>query len=62
MPKGRPLTPLSISAGDRAQLVGWSKRLKTAQALAMSSRIVLAGEGLSNSAIAGQQHNATYGG
>lgn len=55
MPKGRPLTPLSISAGDRAQLVAWSKRPKTAQALAMRSRIVLlAGEGLSNSAIAHQ--------
>ena len=57
MPKGRPLTPLSISAEDRAQLVVWSKRPKTAQALAMRSRIVLlAGEGLSDSAIASQLH------
>jgi transposase len=55
MPQGRPLTPLSISVEDRAQLVGWSKRPKTAQALAMRSRIILlAADGLSNTAIASQ--------
>jgi transposase len=55
MHKGRPLTPVSVSAGDRAQLVAWSRRPKTAQALAMRSRIVLlAADGLSNTAIAGQ--------
>ena len=61
MPKGRPLTPLSISAGDRAQLVAWSRRPKTAQALAMRSRIVLlSGDGLSNSAIASQLHTMPH--
>ena len=34
MRKGRPLVPLSISVEDRAQLVAWSKRPRTAQALA----------------------------
>jgi hypothetical protein len=46
MRKGRPLAPLSLSVGDRTQLVSWSKRPKTAQALAMRSRIILlAGDG-----------------
>jgi transposase len=55
MRKGRPLAPLSVTVEDRAQLVGWSKRPKTAQALAMRSRIVLmAADGLSNTVIAGQ--------
>src|SRR5271155_4802238 len=50
---GRPLIPLSINAEDQAQLVAWSKRPKTAQALAMRSRIVLlAADGLSNTTIA----------
>jgi len=49
MRKGRPLAPLSVSVEDRAQLVAWSKRPKTAQALAMRLRIVLlASDGLSN--------------
>ena len=53
MAKGRPLTPVTISGEGRAQLVAWSRRPKTAQALAMRSRIVLlAGEGFSNTAIA----------
>jgi len=61
MPKGRPLTPLSISAADRAQLVAWSKRPKTAQALAMRSRVVLlASEGLSNADIARQLHTMQH--
>jgi transposase len=52
---GRPLLPLSIPAEDQAQLVAWTRRPKTAQALAMRSRVVLrAGEGLSNTAIAQQ--------
>lgn len=33
---------LSLSAADRATLVGWSRRRKTAQALALRARIVLA--------------------
>ena len=53
MAMGRPLTPLSVTAEDHTQLVAWSKRPKTAQALAMRSRIVLlASEGLNNATIA----------
>jgi transposase len=55
MPKGRPLTPLSLTAEDQAQLVAWSKRPKTAQALVMRSRVILlAAAGQSNTAIAHQ--------
>ncbi len=57
MRTGRPLTPLSVTVEDRAQLIGWSKRPKTAQALAMRSRIILlAGDGLSNTVIASRLH------
>jgi hypothetical protein len=41
MPPTHPLAPLSISLEDRLQHESWSRRLKTAQALAMPSRIVL---------------------
>ena len=52
---GRPLIPLSVTAEDHAQLLVWSKRPKTAQALAMRSRVVLlAADGKSNTAIATQ--------
>ena len=52
---GRPLLPLSISAEDQAQLQAWTRRPKTAQALAMRSRVVLlAADGLSNTNIAQQ--------
>jgi len=34
MRTGRPLASLSVSEQDRLQLVGWTKRPKTAQALA----------------------------
>ena len=52
---GRPLIALSVTAEDRVQLLGWSKRPKTAQALAMRSRIILlAADGNSNTAIAHQ--------
>jgi hypothetical protein len=37
MPNGRPLAPLSVTAEEHSQLVAWSKRPKTAQALAMRS-------------------------
>jgi DNA-binding NarL/FixJ family response regulator len=61
MRKGRPLTPLLLAVGDRAQLVRWSKRPKTAQALAMRARIVLlAADGLSNTAIASQLHTMQH--
>lgn len=50
---GRPLASFEIPAQDQEQLQAWSKRPKTAQALAMRSRIVLlAGEGNNNTDIA----------
>jgi DNA-binding NarL/FixJ family response regulator len=61
MRKGRPLARLSVTVEDRAQLVAWSKRPKTAQALAMRSRIVLlAADGLSNTVIASQLHTMQH--
>lgn len=61
MRTGRPLTPLSVTVEDRAQLVAWSKRPKTAQALAMRSRIILlAADGLSNTVIASRLHTMQH--
>ena len=61
MRKGRPLTALSIAAEDRAQLIAWSKRPKTAQALAMRARIVLlAADGQSNTVIASPLHTMQH--
>jgi transposase len=55
MPKGRPLAPLSIAGEERKQLLSWSRRRTTAQALALRARIILlASDGLSNTAIARQ--------
>ena len=55
MLKGRPLSPLSVAAEDRKQLICWSRRRTTAQALAMRARIVLlAADGWSNTAVAKQ--------
>ena len=46
---GRPKTPLVLSATEREQLIALTKRRKTAQALALRARIVLAcAEGLDN--------------
>src|SRR6266496_1867531 len=39
---GRPKTGLVLTAGEREQLVSWSRRAKSSQALALRSRIVLA--------------------
>jgi Winged helix-turn helix len=48
-------TTLGLSESERAELEGWSRRRKTAQALALCVRIVLrAAEGLSNIAIAAE--------
>src|SRR3712207_4947493 len=44
---------LELSEAERAELEGWARRRKTAQALALRARIVLrAAKGLSNTAIA----------
>jgi transposase len=56
MAGGRPLVPFTLGAEQREQLQAWSRRAKTAQALAMRSRIVLlAADGLSNTEIARRQ-------
>ena len=51
--RGRPRAELVLTDEERNQLVGWSRRAKSSQALALRSRIILAcGEGLSNKAAA----------
>src|SRR5438309_5536733 len=50
---GRPKTELRVSAEDRATLERWTARRKSAQGLALRSRIVLScASGLSNIAVA----------
>jgi transposase len=52
---GPRLKPFLIPSEDQSRLTAWSRRAKTAQALATRARIVLlAGQGMSNSAIARQ--------
>jgi len=41
MPLGRPLAPLTLLPAERQQLLDWTRRPKTAQALALRARIVL---------------------
>jgi transposase len=51
--KGRPKAELVLSPAEREQLQAWSRRRKTAQALAQRSRIVLAcAAGSENQAVA----------
>ena len=53
MPRGRPIARLTLTAEERETLQGWSQRRKTAQALALRARIVLAcAEGKSNTEVA----------
>jgi transposase len=56
MPRsGRPKTELILTAQERDQLLSWSRRRKSAQALALRSRIVLAcAEGADNKTVAAQ--------
>jgi transposase len=52
-PIGRPKAELVLSEAERAQLVRWARRAKTAQYLAMRARIVLAcAEGAMNKQVA----------
>src|SRR5450830_187817 len=54
---GRPKTELTLSAEEREQLLRWSRRAKSSQALALAlrSRIVLAcADGVDNKSVAGQ--------
>jgi len=51
--RGRPKAPLILTAEERETLVRWSRRPKSAQALALRARIVLAcAEGKTNKAVA----------
>ncbi len=55
MRTGRPLAIVTISVEQREELENWSRRPKTAQPLAMRSRIVLlAADGCNNRSIAKQ--------
>ena len=50
---GRPKAPLTLSADERAVLERWARRPKSAQALALRSKIVLAcAEGTANKEVA----------
>lgn len=52
---GRPKAVLEVSDEEREQLVRWSRRAKSAQALALRSRIVLrCADGLSNKEVAAE--------
>ena len=52
---GRPKTAFVLSDAEREQLTRWSRRAKTAQALALRSKIVLAcARGQSNAEVAAQ--------
>jgi transposase len=53
MRTGRPTTPIELSSEEERTLKGWTRRLKSAQALALRSRIVLlCAEGRANSEVA----------
>src|SRR6266508_4771927 len=55
MPRGRPLAALTLEDRDRETLTRWTRRPKTAQALAQRARIVLAAaDGRSSEAIAAE--------
>jgi len=61
---GRPKAVLELTDDEREQLLRWSRRAKSAQALASRSRIVLAcAEGLANKAVAERErvNQATVG-
>src|SRR3954447_11319024 len=52
---GRPKVELSLSAEERDQLVRWSRRRKSAQGLALRSRIVLGcADGADNKTVAAE--------
>jgi len=57
MALGRPLSPLTLVPAERLRLLEWTRRPKTAQALALRSRIVLfCAEGRSNTEVARRVH------
>ena len=55
MGRGRPMAPLALDGAERETLEQWTRRPKTAQALALRSRVVLAcADGRSNTAVAAE--------
>src|SRR3954470_1476177 len=56
MPRtGRPKAVLALTDDEREELVRWSRRAKSAQSLALRSKIVLAcAQGLDNTQVAAQ--------
>ena len=53
--RGRPKAPLILTEDERQTLQRWSRRSKTAQALALRCKIVLAcADGQTNQAVADQ--------
>nr|MDQ2729623.1 IS630 family transposase [Actinomycetota bacterium] len=61
---GRPKAALELTDEERVELVRWSRRAKSSQALALRSRIVLGcAEGLANKevAVAERVNQATVG-
>ena len=55
MGRGRPIAPLVLDGAERETLEQWTRRPKTAQALALRARIVLAcADGRSNTAVAAE--------
>jgi transposase len=56
---GRPKAVLRLSEDERSQLVSWSRRAKSAQALALRSKIILAcADGADNTTVAAELHCA----
>jgi transposase len=59
--RGRPKAPLVLSEAEREQLTALTMRRKTAQALALRARIVLAcAEGIDNKTVATRQHVTSH--
>jgi transposase len=57
MPCGRPLAPVTLTPDERETLQQWVQRRKTAQALALRARLILAAaDGVSNREIANYLH------
>ena len=53
MAMGRPKAELVLDATEREQLLAWSRRRKTAQALALRARVILdCADGGSNTEVA----------
>lgn len=53
--KGRPKAELAVTETERETLVGWTRRRKTSQALALRARIVLrCATGMQNQEVAAE--------